>query len=361
MARFDSFLRLVAEQGASDLHFDAGSKPIIRHDGDLVELPFRKLTRGEAKRFVREILTEEEKTKLDDGHELDFVYAIPDVGRFRCNVFNHSRGVGAVFRIISNKVPRIEDLRLPDSVHKLIRSQNGLILVCGPTGSGKTSTLAALVNELNERDDMHKHIISVEDPVEYIFESKHSVITQRQVGLHCEDFPSALRSALRESPDVIVIGEMRDLETISLALNAAETGALVLGTLHTNSAPKAIDRMIDAFPEESREQMRSVISVMLKGVIAQHLVKRSSGEGRIAIVEVLIGNFAIANMIRENKTHLIQAALSGPDGRRSGMQSLDSCILRYVKEGLIGKEDGLHIAHDPETLRQLIADLPEEE
>jgi twitching motility protein PilT len=360
MARLDSFLRMVADQGASDLHFDAGTVPLIRHDGDLTPLPFRKLSEGETMRFVRELLTKEEREALENRHELDFVYALEGVGRFRCNVFNHSRGVGAVFRIIPKELPTLDGLDLPFGIRKLLNHQNGLVLVCGPTGSGKTSTLAAMVNEINRDPHRNKHIITVEDPVEFIHEPVHSVITQRQVGLHCETFSAALRSALREAPDVIVVGELRDLETMSLALSAAETGALVLGTLHTNSAAKAVDRIVDAFPEEQREQMRGVVAVLLRGIVAQHLVKKSNGEGRVAVVEVLIQNFALAHMIREGKIHQIQAYLASPEHRGSGMQGLDSCLFNYVRQGVIATEDALHLANDPDTLRRQISELPEE-
>lgn len=360
MARIDSFLRLVAEQGASDLHFDAGTVPVIRHDGDLVPLPFRKLSESETKRFVKEILSKEERDALDSQHELDFVYSLEGVGRFRVNVFNHSRGVGAVFRVITQSVPTLDGLGLPQSLKKFLDYQNGLVLVCGPTGCGKTSTLAALVDEVNRSERVTKHVITVEDPVEFIHEPVNSIITQRQVGLHTQSFASALRSALRESPDIIVVGEMRDLETIGLALSAAETGTLVFGTLHTNSAAKAIDRLIDAFPEETRDQMRGVISVLLRGIVAQHLVKKATGEGRVAAVEILMQNYAVAHMIRENKVHQLQGYLSSAEHDGSGMQSLDSCIFRFIKQGMITADEGLKLAHDPDSMRRHVADLPED-
>jgi len=360
MARIDSFLRLVADQGASDLHFTAGTKPTIRHDGELVQLPFRQLSKSEARRFIREMLTTEERDALDEQHELDFVYALKDIGRFRVNVFNQSRGLGAIFRIIPKTVPSIDSLGLPTGIRRLVEHQNGLVLVCGPTGSGKTSTLAALVNEVNMNPNRSKHVITVEDPVEFIHTPQHSVITQRQVGLHTESFSSALRSALREAPDVIVVGEMRDLETISLAMSAAETGTLVFGTLHTNSAAKAIDRIIDAYPDGNRDQMRSALSVLLRGVVSQHLVKRASGEGRIAAIELLLQSVAIANMIRENKIHQIEAALASPANEVLGTQSLDSCLFRLIKSGIVTQEEGLKVANQPDSLRKLVADLPED-
>ena len=360
MARIDSFLRLVADQGASDLHFTAGTLPTIRHDGELVQLPFRNLSVSESRRFIREMLTQEERDALDEQHELDFVYALKDVGRFRVNVFNQSRGLGAIFRIIPKTVPSIDSLSLPNGIRKLLEHQNGLILVCGPTGSGKTSTLAAMVNEVNMNPNRSKHVITIEDPVEFIHTPHHSVITQRQVGLHTESFSSALRSALREAPDVIVVGEMRDLETISLALSAAETGTLVFGTLHTNSAAKAVDRIIDAYPDANRDQMRGSLSVLLRGVISQHLVKRASGEGRIAAVELLLQSVAVSNMIRENKIHQIEAFLASPSNEAQGSQSLDTCLFRLIKSGIIMQDEGLRVANNPDSLKRLVADLPEE-
>jgi twitching motility protein PilT len=268
MARIDSFLRLVAEQKASDFHFAAGTEPTIRHDGDLVKLPFRVLSEEEAKRFLFEILTPEQKTMFAKARQLDFAYVLEGVARFRVNMFMQTRGVGAVFRIIPNKIPTMDQLRLPQIIKKLLNQANGLVLVTGATGSGKSTTLAAIVNEINATTK--KHIITVEDPVEFVHTSQESVVTQRQVGRDVDSFASALRSALRESPDVVVVGEMRDFETVSLAVSAAETGVLVFGTLHTNSATKAVDRIIDICPDELHEQMRGVLSVLLKGVIAQN-------------------------------------------------------------------------------------------
>ncbi len=348
MARIDSFLRLVVEQRASDLHFSAGVQPIVRHDGDLVPIPFRVLSEAEARRFIEEILIPQEMEQLDQLQELDFVYHLENVGRFRVNVFMHSRGVGAVFRVIPDEIPRLESLMMPQVLKSLARSDNGLALICGPTGSGKTTTLAALVSEINSTQ--HRHIITIEDPVEYVHRPDESLITQRQVGLHTESFAGALRSALREAPDVLVVGEMRDPETISLALAAAETGVLVFGTLHTNSAAKAIDRIIDAYPEDARDQVRGSLSMLLKGVIAQQLVKRASGEGRVAVVETLLNNIAVANMIRENKVHRIDAYLRSPENEGSGIISRDASILRLIREGLITLEEGLKVAQDRKEL-----------
>jgi twitching motility protein PilT len=357
MARLDSFLRLVVEQKASDLHFHSGVVPLIRHDGDLVPLNFRALSEKDARTFLLEILTPEQRASFDRDQELDFIYQIPEVGRFRANMFQQARGIGSVFRIIPNRLPTIEELSLPPVVKKLTDLQNGLVLITGPTGSGKTTTLAALVHEINKTSS--RHVITIEDPVEYVHSPLQSVVTQRQVGRHVESFATALRSSLRESPDVVVAGEMRDLETIQVALQAAETGVLVFGTLHTNSAAKAADRIIDVFPDESRDQVRGVVSVMLRGVVAQMLCKRANGEGRVAVMEVMLQTIGISNLIREGKCYQIDSYLQGAEPG-SGMQSLDSCIFRSIKEGVISLEDGLRVANYPDFIRRLAAELPEE-
>src|SRR5712664_2143290 len=299
MARIDSFLRLVAEQGASDLHFHAGNVPIIRHEGELMPLPFRVLSDVETSRFLLELLGEEQQAQFEKTQETDFVYSIEGVARFRANIFVQSQGLGAVFRVIPNKVPTLEELQLPLAVKRLTQLGNGLVLVTGPTGSGKSTSLAAMVDEINKTSQ--RHVISIEDPIEFLHQPIKGAITQRQVGKHAESFSGALRSALRESPDVVVIGEMRDLETITLALSATETGVLVFGTLHTNSAAKAIDRIIDAVGEDGRDQMRAVLSVLLRGVISQQLCKRANSDGRVAALEILLQNYAVAHMIRDNK------------------------------------------------------------
>ena len=358
MARLDSFLRLVAEQGVSDLHFHAGTVPIIRHEGDLLPLPFRSLSESEARRFILEVLTPEQRVRLESDQELDFVYELAGVGRFRANVFFQAQGLGSVWRVINTEVPSMEALGLPPAVKRLTELNNGLVLVSGPTGSGKTTTLAAMVDEINKTSQ--RHIISIEDPIEYLHQPILGAVTQRQVGRHTESFSGALRSALRESPDVLIVGEMRDLETIVLAIAAAETGVLVIGTLHSNSASKAIDRIIDVLPEESRDQVRGTLSVLLRGVISQHLLKHASGEGRVAVLEILLQSYAISHLIREGKIYQVDSTLETASNDGSGMQSLDTCLFRYIRDGLITLEEGLTIANQPESLRRLAAELPEE-
>jgi twitching motility protein PilT len=355
VARIDSFLEIVAEQRASDFHFHAGNPPIIRHVGELLPLPFRVLTDDEVRRFVFEILTPAQKETLEHDQQLDFIHVLPGLGRFRANVFVQSQGLGAVFRVIPDRLPTFEELRLPPAVKKLTEHSNGLVLVTGPTGSGKTTTLAAMVNQINA--DMQRHVITIEDPVEFVHTPRQSVITQRQIGKHAESFASALRSALREAPDVLVVGELRDPETVHLALQAAETGVLVLGTLHTNSAPRAVDRILDALPADIREPMRLVLSVTLRGVIAQRLCLRANGESRVALLEILLQTHGVANLIRENKVHQIEGYLQSAGADGSGAQSLDSCILRFIQEGVITREEGLKVADRPEQLQASLAGL----
>ncbi len=358
MPRIDSFLRLVAEQGASDLHFHAGNVPIIRYEGELMPLSFRVLSEVETSRFLLELLGDEQRAEFEKTQEADLVYSIENVARFRVNIFVQSSGLGAVFRVIPNDVPTLEQLNLPPAVRRLTQLSNGLVLVTGPTGSGKSTTLAGMVDDINKTSE--RHVISIEDPIEFLHRPIKGAITQRQVGKHAESFAGALRSALRESPDVLVVGEMRDLETIHLAISAAETGVLVIGTLHSNSASKAIDRIIDVIPEESRDQVRSTLSVLLRGVISQHLAKHASGEGRVAVMEVLLQSYAVSNLIRENKVFQIDGYLDTASYDGSGMQSLDACLFKLVKQGEITVDEALKFANQPESLKRLAAELPED-
>jgi twitching motility protein PilT len=358
MARLDSFLRLAAEQQASDLHFHAGGVPMIRYNGDLLALPFRALTELETKRFLLEILTPDQRQALDREQQVDFLYALPEAGRFRASIFVQSRGLGAVFRVVRNHIPSIEELRLPAALTGLACLENGLVIVTGPTGAGKSTTLAAMVREVNATK--RRHIITIEDPIEFIHEPQMSAITHREIGTHTDSFSSGLRAALRESPDLLVLGEMRDLETVQLALQAAETGVLVLGTLHTNSAATAIDRILDLIPDESREQARGTLSLVLRGVVAQRLAKLATGDGRIAVAEVLLQSWAIANLIRENKVHQIDAQLQSSGGA-NGNLSLDAALLGYVQQGLITAEEALRVANHPATLKRQIGEPSEGE
>lgn len=358
MARLDSFLRLVAEQKASDLHFHSGAPPTIRFDGDLLPLPFRTLSNVETKRFLDEILTSEQKEILNVQGQVDVLYSLPKVARFRGSVFNQIDGLSAVFRVIPGSIPTLETLDLPPSIHKFARLQNGLVLVTGPTGSGKSTTLAAMVRQINEKSA--RHIITVEDPIEYVHEPALCRITQRQVGRHVESFAAALRSALREAPDVLVIGEMRDSETIQLALSAAETGVLVFGTLHTNTAARAVDRILDTLSEDIRDHARGVLSVLLRGVVAQRLLRRATGEGRVAAVEVLPGSSALANMIREGKTHQIEGTLQSANDL-NGMLGFDNCLFRLAKERLVTVAEAVSFARAPDALTRRLAEIPQDD
>lgn len=358
MARLDSFLRIVAEQQGSDLHLHAGNVPVVRHDGDLLDVPFRILTPQETSRFLREILTDDQWARLEHDKQIDLIYTVPEVGRFRANVFEQNQGFGAAFRFIPAHIPTLQELQLPPVLAKLVQLASGLVIVTGPTGSGKTTTLAAMVNEINRSSS--RHVLTIEDPIEFVHAPLQSLVTQREVGRHVESFAAGLRSALREAPDVLVVGEMRDAETVQLALAAAETGVLVLGTLHTNSAAKAVDRILDAVAEDSREQTRGLLSVLLRAVIAQHLVKRVNADGRIAAAEILVQNYAVSNLIRENKTHQLPAYVhaSGRDG--SGSQSLDQCLYQYVEDGIVAAEEALKVADDPGKLQEALGALAQE-
>jgi twitching motility protein PilT len=357
MARLDSFLRLAADQQASDLHLHAGNVPIIRHNGELIPLPFRTLSERETRDLVLEILTDGQRATLERDLQIDVMYALQGVGRFRANVFTQRQGLGAVFRFIPATIPTLDELMFPPALERLTRLSNGLVLVTGPTGSGKTTTLAALVSEINRKSA--RHIITIEDPIEYLHEPARSVITHREVGRHTESFASGLRAAFREAPHVVVVGELRDLETIQLALSAAETGVLVFGTLHTNSAAKAVHRILDVIPEEGRDQARVLLSVVLRGVVAQHLCLRANGEGRVAALEVLLHNYGVANMIRENKIHQLEGYLQSAGSDGSGMQALDASLFHLVEQGIITLEEGLTVASYPDQLQRMAAALPE--
>jgi twitching motility protein PilT len=352
MARIDSFLSLVVDQKASDLHLRAGYTPFVRYVGDLHPLPFRVLSQEEALRLITEIMTPEQEATFGAQQEVDFAYELPGGGgRFRAHVFSHAGGIGAVFRVIPARVPTIDDLGLPAVLKNLAREANGLVLVTGPTGSGKTTTLAAIIQEINGA--MRKHVITIEDPIEFIHEPAMSVVTQRQVGVHAQSFAGALRSALREAPVVIVVGEMRDFETVQLALSAAETGALVFGTLHTRNSARAIDRILDVCAEESIEHVRNTLAVVLKGVVAQYLCRHKAGDQLVPAVEVLLQNHAVAHMIRDSKLHQLESWLKAPERRSAGMQSLESCVSDLLEQGLITADEASRAVSTPDGLRRM--------
>ncbi|MEK6324529.1 MAG: type IV pilus twitching motility protein PilT [Acidobacteriota bacterium] len=350
MPRIDSLFREMPERHASDLHIVVGRPPMFRIVGELVESENDALTPAAAKELLYEILAPAQRQRIEEQLDLDFAYEIEGLARFRANILHQQRGIGGVFRLIPSKILTLTDLGMPDIVRKLSELTGGLILVTGPTGSGKSTTLAAMVNHINETRDAH--ILTVEDPLEFIHEPKRCLITQREVGAHTMDFASALRVAGRQDPDIILVGEMRDLETISLALTAAACGLLVFGTLHTNSAVKTVDRLIDAYPSDEQNQVRAMLADCLRGVVAQQLVKASDGK-RCAAVEVLLGGKALGNIIREGKTSMIASYMQSGTG--AGMQTMDQALMTLVQAGRIKPEDAALKAMDKSVFERMAA------
>ena len=334
MAQIDSFFEQMNERGASDLHMVVGFPPLIRLRGELMPLEAPILTAESNKQILYEILSKEQQGDLEKNLDLDKAYELAGVGRFRCNFLYQHRGIGAVFRIIPTKILTLEQLGMPEAVKRLSHLERGLVLVTGPTGSGKSTTMAAIIDRIN--DSYAKHIITIEDPLEFVHPNKKCIFSQREIGTHAGSFADALKVASREDPDVILVGEMRDLETISLALTCAELGILVFGTLHTNSAGKTIDRIINAFPAEQQAQTRTMLSESLKAVIAQQLLKTSDGKGRCAAVEVLMGSSALASIIREGKITQVDSLIQ--TGKSQGMQTMDQHLQQLIAEEKITRE-----------------------
>ena len=330
---------------ASDLHISAGEPPIIRVDGDMRRINMPEMEHKEVHSMVYDIMNDKQRKAYEEHWETDFSFEIPGVARFRVNAFNQNRGAAAVFRTIPSKVLSLEDLDAPAIFKKISDKPRGLVLVTGPTGSGKSTTLAAMIDYKNETD--HGHILTIEDPIEFVHVSKKSLINQREVHRDTQGFDAALRSALREDPDTILVGEMRDLETIRLALTAAETGHLVFGTLHTTSAPKTIDRIVDVFPAAEKDMVRSMISSSLQAIISQTLLKRVQG-GRVAAHEILIGTNAIRSMIKENKLAQMRSALQ--TGAADGMQTLDQSLQKLMTLGHISRDVAMKKADNPKAL-----------
>jgi twitching motility protein PilT len=310
----------------------------------LTEIDAAPLGAADAERLVLEILTAEQSAALREHGQVDFAYTLPGVGRFRSNAYRQQRGIDAVFRAIPPQPPTLEQLGLPSSLARFANFHQGIVLLTGPAGCGKSSTLAALVNIINE--ERHDHIITIEDPIEYVHTSKSCVVNQRQVGPHTGSFARALRAALREDPDIIAIGELRDLETVSLALTAAETGHLVLATLHTNNAIRTVNRILGVFPPNQQEQIRTMVSESLRAVVSQRLVLRADGAGRVAALEILVANKAVGNLIRENKTFQLRSVLQ--TGSAHGMCLLDASLAELVKKGTITREEALRQCEDPQ-------------
>ena len=347
--RIDALLRLVVSKKASDLHLSVGRTPMVRVDGDLEKLKWRVLTEEEFESFVVPITPQRLYDEWKKTGDTDFAYSLGNVARFRVNLFRQEQGSGAVLRLIPPRVLTIEDLGLPQLVANMARVPRGLVLLTGPTGSGKTTTLAALTDWINRNHS--RHIVTIEDPVEFIHTPHKSLISHRELGFDTPDFASALKAALREDPDVVLVGELRDLETMSLALQAAETGLLVFGTLHTNSAAKAVDRLIDSFPADEQEQTRTVLAEVLRAVVAQVLLKRKGG-GRIPAFEVLRWSPALANSIREGKTAMITTLIQ--TGRSAGMVSLDQSLADLVAEDVVSFDEAFEKAVEKESFKALV-------
>ena len=355
MAKIDAFFKLMHDQGASDLHLISGSQPILRVHGDMERVKYKALENDELKAMLYEIAPENKIKVFEETGDVDFAYEIPNLARYRANYFQQKWGVGAVFREIPSTILTAEQLGLPKVITKLSMLHQGMILVTGPTGSGKSTTLAAMMDYVNRNKKCH--IITVEDPVEFVHKSQSCIVNHREVGVHTKGFKSALRGALREDPDIILVGEMRDLETIELALEAASTGHLVFGTLHTQSAAKTVARIIDVFPAHQQSQIRTTLSESLKGVVAQNLFKRIDKKGRMAVLEVLVVTPAVANLIREGKTFQIPSAIQ--TGKKYGMQSLDDAILIALEAKKISPEDAYDKAIVKERFVQFLSTPPE--
>src|ERR1700712_5619751 len=356
MARIDSFFKLMAEQKASDLHLSTHNPPMLRINGDLVRVDYPPLQNDELKAMVYEIAPEAKIKIFEETSDIDFGYEVPGMARYRANFFQQKYGISAVFRLIPANVLTVEDLGLPPVLKKFPMLKKGLVLVTGPTGSGKSTTLAAMMDYANLQ--RHDHIITVEDPIEFVHRSQNCLVQHREVGVHTRSFSSALRGALREDPDILLVGEMRDLETIELALTAAATGHLVFGTLHTSSASKAVDRIIDVFPTDQQNQIRATLAESLRGVVAQNLFRRIDKPGRVAALEILVFDSAISNLVREGKTHQIPGMIQV--GKKKGNQPLDDAIMDHLRAARISPDEAYEKANDKKKFRPFLQHPPED-
>lgn len=340
-------LQFAYQQDASDLHISAGEPPMIRVHGDMKKIKVPPLTTEQTHAMVYDIMGDSQRKHFEEHSDIDFSMQVGDIARFRVNVFRQNRGVGAVFRKIPTKIATLEELGMPQVLADLSRKEKGLVLVTGPTGSGKSTTLAAMINLINE--ELEGHILTVEDPIEFIHRSKKCLVNQREVGPHTHSFNNALRAALREDPDIILVGELRDLETIQLALTAAETGHLVFGTLHTSSAPKTVDRIIDVFPPNQQAQVRAMFAESLQAVVTQTLCKKVGG-GRVACLEIMLGTTAVRNLIREGKIHQLPSVLQ--TSQNVGMQTMEMHLRELVERGLISRETAIEKTGNPDMFKE---------
>lgn len=355
MARLDALFRHLKDHGGSDLHLAAGMPPHQRQHGEAVPMTgWQPFSDASLREHLKELTTEAQWRQFEANLDLDFAYALPGVARFRANYFNQERGAGAVFRIIPEKIRSLEELKAPAALSAIADLEQGLVLVTGPTGSGKSTTLAAIIDLVNTRHA--KHIITIEDPVEFVHPNKKCTISQREVGTDTRSFANALRSAIRQDPGVILVGEMRDMETIALAITAAEMGVLVFGTLHTNSASKTIDRVIDAFPTDQQQQVRTMLSESLAAVVSQLLLRTPDGKGRMAVHEILLKTPGLPNVIREGNTPMINSIIQS--GKGLGMQGMDEVLYALAKDGKVSAEDAFHKATTKQRFEALLATSP---
>ncbi len=347
--KIQQLFKLMVESNASDLHLTAGTSPGIRVHGEVIRVKTNALTGEDTKRLIYQILSEEQRNEFEKKLELDFSFGIKGLARFRANIFNSKGNVAAVFRIIPSIIPDFKTLNLPNTLLKMTDASNGLILVTGPTGSGKSTTLAALLDYLNQNES--GHIVTLEDPVEFVHAHKSCLVNQREVGSDTLSFHNALKSLLRQDPDIVLVGELRDVETIEAALTIAETGHLVFGTLHTNSCVQTINRMINVFPSHQQGQVRTLLSFVLQGIIAQQLIKKSFEKGRIAAMEILVPTPGIRNLIREDKVHQIYSQMQiGQE--KTGMQTMNQALKKFIDNGSITAEVGMSYSTAPEELAQ---------
>ncbi|MGV3723992.1 MAG: type IV pilus twitching motility protein PilT [Actinomycetota bacterium] len=350
-AHIDDLLRKVVELNGSDLHMTVGVPPIVRVDGHLEPLKYERMTAQDAQRMCYDILTDEQIQRFESTLELDFSYQVPRVARFRVNIFKERGNLAAALRRIPQQIPSLEELGLPNVLREIANRPRGLILVCGPTGSGKSTTLAAMINQINS--ERSEHILTIEDPIEFVHPHKYSVVAQRELGMDTKSFAAALKSALREDPDVILVGEMRDQETMQLAVTAAETGHLVFATLHTNSASQTVDRIVDVFPPGQQEQIRIQLSNNLEAVIVQQLLRKPNQPGRACALEIMMASPAIRNLIREGKSHQINSMIQ--ISHNQGMQTMDQCLRDLYAKGQISYDDAIARAMQPEELKKMIS------